>query len=319
MNYRIYNWTEQLFGDALLKHLEITKHTVQLSTYNGYIKYANRIADWFNEREIMVNEICPEIIEDYYQYIRSNRVSENTVKHYHVLIHKFCKFLYNRGYIVSNPAEKVDKPRPKKYVANYYNEEQAALLLSIVKEKYMDYLVPIELALVYGLRRSEVCGLQWQCVDLKKRTIYINGKVVSVKKNENNDCIEYSHDLKSESSRRRLPISKDFSEYLSTLKNINTRPSDFVFTLDNGKPVQPENLTKMFNKIIQDNNLPHIRFHDLRHSCATILINEDVPVKFVQAWLGHSCYSTTADIYSHVYEKSKDSCINTMCKVLENR
>lgn len=316
MKYSKYDWRNSLFGVALEHYLELTKHTIQQTTYDGYVKYTKRIAEWFNEREIFVHEICPEMIEDYYQHIRSqSKVSENTVRHYHVIIYKFCKWLYNRDYIQSNPADKIDKPKAKKYNANYYNEEQAYELLDIVKNKYPDFYVAIQLALIYGLRRSEVCGLQWSCVDLKNNVIHINAKMVITKKQDGKRLL-HSQELKSESSRRSLPISKDFADYLKSLKTSNTKPTDFVFTVDNGKPVEPDYLTHHFGLIIKNNNLAPIRFHDLRHSCATILINNDVSIKFVQEWLGHSCYSTTADIYSHVYEKSKIACISTMDKVL---
>lgn len=311
-------WVNSLFGDALLEYIEYTKNTVQASTYDSYIKYGTKIAFYFNKTHIYVHEISPNDIEDYYNYLRNkSRIKENTVRHYHVLIYKFCKWLYKRGYRDDNPADKIDKPKVQPYRANYYTEEQAHALIITVKNNYPKWLPAIILALEFGLRRSELCAVRFKDINLESNILSVNGKIVKIKKEKGKPTYLYSNELKSESSRRVLPFGETFATYIKSLITPYTKPDDFVFSLDGqGGFVLPDRITYQFNKMLKDCNLPHIRFHDLRHSCASILINNDISMRTVQDWLGHSSYNTTANLYSHVYYKSKVKCLNTLEKVI---
>lgn len=312
----IYDWSHQLYGEALLKFIENTKYSLQPTSYDSYMKYGTRIAEYFNKYNIHTNELTPEIIEEYYNYIRrQSNVCENTVRHYHVLIYKFCKWLYNRGYREDNPADRIDKPKVAPYRAHYYSAEQSKNLIIFVKQRYPDYLTAILLALQFGLRRSEVCGLRFGDVDFSMNTLTVNGKIVKTKGNEKGKPqYVYSETLKSSSSNRTLPFGEAFAEYLKTLMTPDTKPDDYVFTIGNNDFVKPDRITYTFRKMLSECNLPHIRFHDLRHSCASILINNDISMKIVQEWLGHSSFTTTANLYGHVYYKSKIRCLETLEK-----
>lgn len=118
----IYDWSTQLFGKYLLKYIEQTRYSVQPTSYDSYIRYGTKIAMYFNKHNIHTNELTPEIIEDYYNYVREqSQVTENTVRHYHVLIFKFCKWLYKRGYRDDNPADRIDKPKVVPYTKHIIN------------------------------------------------------------------------------------------------------------------------------------------------------------------------------------------------------
>lgn len=309
-----YNWSEQLFGEALLKYIEKTRYSVQPTSYDSYIKYGTKIAEYFNYHNIYINEVTPDIIESYYNYVREQSpITENTVRHYHVLIFKFCKWLYKKGYRNDNPADRIDKPKVVPYKARYYSDKQAKNLIICVKERYPEYLTAILLALQFGLRRSEICGLKFSDIDFVTNTLTVNGKIVRAKGGENGKSYYiYSMKLKSSSSNRTLPFGEQFAEYLKSLITEETQPNDFVFTLDGKDFVKPDRITHNFNKILKECDLPHIRFHDLRHSCASILINNDISMKIVQDWLGHSSFATTANLYSHVYYRSKLRCFDTL-------
>lgn len=311
-----YNWSFELFGKSLVKYIQRTKHTVQPTSYDSYMKYGIKIAEYFDMYCIHTNELTPEMIEDYYNYIREKSpVTENTVRHYHVLIYKFCRWLYKRGYRIDNPADKIDKPKAEKYKAHYYSEEDAKKLIYCVKNKYPQYLTAILLALQFGLRRSEVCALKFSDIDFTTNTLTVNGKIVKTKGNERGKPIYiYSLKLKSSSSNRTLPFGENFSNYLKSLITKDTQPDDFVFTIGCKSFVKPDRLTYNFKNILKQCNLPQIRFHDLRHSCASILINNDISMKIVQEWLGHSSFATTANLYGHVYYKSKLRCLDTLEK-----
>ena len=313
MDLLLYQWENELFGDALMRYLDFTKPSLQQTTYDSYKKYSEKISDWFNTRNILVKDISPEIIEEYYDYLRlTSRISENTVRHYHVIIYKFCKWLYKRSYLKENPADKIiSKPKAKKYYAKFYTAEEAKKLLSVVSEQYPKYFIAILLAVSYGLRRSEICALQWQDIDFKNEMLHVRKKLVKVYEN-GKAVLLLSDQLKSESCRRNLPLSSSTLEVLNNLHTQKTEKTDFVFSLKNGEAVNPDTLTTVFKRMLRKNELPEIRFHDLRHSCASILINNDVPLKFIQEWLGHSTYNITANIYAHVQESSKKLCTTTM-------
>lgn len=184
-------------------------------------------------------------------------------------------------------------------------------MIICVKQRYPEYLTAVLLALQFGLRRSEVCGLKFSDIDFTTNTLTVNGKIVKTKGGEKGKPhYIYSLKLKSSSSNRTLPFGEQFAEYLKSLIKEETQPDDFVFTIGSKDFVRPDRITYNFNKILKECNLPHIRFHDLRHSCASILINNNISMKIVQEWLGHSSFATTAN----VYYKSKLRCLDTLEK-----
>lgn len=169
-----------------------------------------------------------------------------------------------------------------------------------------------KMAGLYGFRRSELLGLRWQAIDFEKGTISINNKLLVV-----NDEIIVSDILKTKASERTLPLLPEIEELLVAQKErisenrmfygnmYNTDYSDYVFVHEDGKIVYPNYLSKAFSNALKKNNIKHMRFHDLRHSCASIMLANGVPMKYIQDWLGHSNFATTADIYSHTNFDSK--------------
>lgn len=308
-----FDWQNAEFETAFLKWLESTKHTLQKSTYDGYYRYALRIVKYFSC--IKIKDIVPTMIEDYYNYLRKNsKISENTIRHYHAIIYKFFKYTYYRGITKDNPADKIEKPKIKKYNSSFYTVEQSKKLLACV---YNTSIMPaVVLALMFGMRRSEICGLRFCDIDFKNNLIYIKNKVVKININNKKELF-FSDELKSHSSKRVLPMKSNIKLYFLELYK-NKKDTDFVYSRGDKKqgPADPDTLSRKFADILKKNNLPKIRFHELRHSCASILINNGVPIKFVQDWLGHSSYQTTADIYGHLYNESKFVCSDLLNNVL---
>lgn len=162
----------------------------------------------------------------------------------------------------------------------------------------------VYIAAHYGLRRSEVLGLKWDCINFEEKTISIKevrvkyGKEVVVKK------------PKSESSQRTLPLMEKIEDYLKLLKKQRKKnkllygkdyiDSGLVCCWPDGNPMKTEYLNHKFKDILAKNGLPHIRFHDLRHSTASYLVKHGVSLKEVQVWLGHSTLNITANTYTHI-------------------
>ena len=169
----------------------------------------------------------------------------------------------------------------------------------------------VKLAAYYGLRRSEVLGLKWDAINLEQKTISIKHKVIE--ETVDGKSVAVGEDvLKTKSSFRTLPLlpsveklllaEKEKQEmYRKLFRRSYCRDYLGYICLDQaGKLMRPNYVTEHFSWILEKNGLKKIRFHDLRHSCASLLLTNGISMKQIQIWLGHSTFSTTADIYSHL-------------------
>lgn len=147
------------------------------------------------------------------------------------------------------------------------------------------------LATYYGLRRGEVLGIRWEDIDFEQREIRIRQQV-----RRTNGQLEVGP-LKTKSSRRNLPLL--FAVQDALLEQANSRSTDLIFTTANGQPVEPHNFTRSFQRICRQQGIRRIRFHDLRHTAATLLKDCGVPDRDIQLILGHSTITTTQQIYQH--------------------
>lgn len=190
----------------------------------------------------------------------------------------------------------------------YYDADTVARLLEASRGDVLEAV--IFLTATYGFRRSEVLGLEWSAIDFIKNTISVFKTAVIT----TNGTL-YQERTKNKTSRRVLPMSPEIREYLLKLYNHQQQmkelfgntyiANDLICKRDNGDPIKPDFVSRHFVEILKANNLPQIRFHDLRHSAATILINMGYTMKEVSEWLGHSDISTTMNIYAHVLDKTK--------------
>ncbi|MCL2605625.1 MAG: site-specific integrase, partial [Defluviitaleaceae bacterium] len=187
--------------------------------------------------------------------------------------------------------------------------------------------VPVFIAAYFGLRRSEVIGLRWSAIDLTNGSLTVCQKVVRLThegKREN-----YITDtLKTESSYRILPLDKKLITMFTTIKkqqedNRNLCGDsycvdylDYVCVNVMGGLINPETMSRYFSKKIRENGMKVIRFHDLRHSCASLLLSLGYAMKEIQDWLGHANYKTTADLYSHVDPRNKGKMIRGLTSAL---
>ena len=203
-----------------------------------------------------------------------NHVTANTVKHRHANIHKAFAYAYKTDLIQSNPADKVELPKIEKYSGQFYNQKQIENLIRVVKGD------PIEFGVItasfYGLRRSEVLGLKWDAIDFENKTITIRHTVHEVTI-DGKTRIVASDTTKTKSSYRSLPLVKPFEEILLKMKREQEENKrlcgrcycqdylDYIYVNQIGEIVKPGFVTAHFSAVLKANNLPHIRFHDLRH------------------------------------------------------
>lgn len=315
-----------LFTDFLLKWLRVAKSTVKLTTYASYEMMATRIIiPYFETLNIKLKELTTEDIQDFYS-AQLERVSANTVIHYHAVIHRALKYAVKIKTIQSNPAVNVERPRKEKFIGSFYDKKEINTLFDIIQGHPLE--VAIKLAAFYGLRREEIIGLKWTAIDFENNTLTIQHTVTEC--NLDGKHIEVASDTaKTDSSLRTMPLVINFREMLLAKKEKQEHYRklcgrsyckeylDYIFVNEMGERWKPRYLSDGFKRILEQNGLRRIRFHDLRHTCASLLLANNVPMKKIQEWLGHSDFSTTANIYAHLDYQSKISSAEAMLTGLD--
>ena len=315
-----------LFTDFLLKWLRVAKSTVKLTTYASYEMMATKIIiPYFQTLNIKLKELTTEDIQDFYS-TQLERVSANTVIHYHAVIHRALKYAVKIKTIQSNPAVNVERPRKEKFIGSFYDKKEINTLFDIIQGHPLE--VAIKLAAFYGLRREEIIGLKWTAIDFENNTLTIQHTVTEC--NLDGKHIEVASDTaKTDSSLRTMPLVTNFRAMLLAKKEKQEHYRklcgrsyckeylDYIFVNEMGERWKPRYLSDGFKRILEQNGLRRIRFHDLRHTCASLLLANNVPMKKIQEWLGHSDFSTTANIYAHLDYQSKISSAEAMLTGLD--
>lgn len=303
-----------LFADFMEQWLEIVKSTVSIPTYSSYVNAVKSIiAPYFRKKKILLRDLQAHDIQMFYQE-QLQRVKASSVIHYHANIHKALKYAVKNDMIPSNPADKVERPKQDKFYGNFYDRDELNKLFEAVTGTKLE--LPVLLGAFYGLRRSEIVGLKWSAIDFEQNTITISHTVTSC--NLDGKCVIVAKDTtKTKSSRRTLPLVPYFHEKLLAVKaqqernqklcgrSYNREFLEYICVDDIGDRFKPNYITSQFPRLLERNGFRKIRFHDLRHSCASLLLASGVPMKHIQEWLGHSDFSTTANIYAHLDYSSK--------------
>lgn len=322
--------TSPLFCDFLLEWLEMTKNSIEITTYGGYEYTVKRgIIPYFEPKKLTLKDLekNPKVIQDYYQYeIQERKLSTNTVIHRHANIRKCLQYAYQIGLINSNPADRIERPKKNTFTGSAYNEDELQNLFRLFQGDPLEFAVIA--ASFYGLRRSEVVGLKWSSIDFDAGTITIrhtvtqatvNGKFITVAKDR----------AKNKSSLRTLPLVAPFKELLLRIKEEQADQRricgqsycmdylEYIYLDPVGKLIRPDFVTQHFSLMLEKKGCRKIRFHDLRHSCASLLFSHGVSLKEIQEWLGHSNISTTANIYTHMDFNKKISSANAIIGILD--
>ena len=317
--------SDMLFADYMELWLEIIRSSVEKTTFSSYTQMVKgKIAPYFRNTGLTLDGIQAKHIQSFYLH-ELKTVSPGTVIHYHANIHKALKYAVKMDLIPFNPADKVERPKKQRYIADYYRQEELERLLEASKDH--PYSLLIQMTAFYGLRRGEVVGLKWDAIDFEQGTISVKRTVTSTIIDGKYQEFE-QQSAKTKSSLRTLPLIGSFREYFMQVKEAqelnkqvcgncyNHEYDGFVFVDELGERMRVEYLTNAFPKFLESHGLRRMRFHDLRHSCASLLLANGVPLKHIQEWLGHSDIGTTANIYSHLDYKSKITSANVMDNIL---
>ena len=303
-----------LFADYMEKWLDIIKSSVAVPTFASYSTTVKKIvAPYFREKEVTLKNLTAKDIQEFY-LSELERVSPSSVIHYHANIHKALKYAVKIDLIDVNPADKVERPKKDRYVGSFYDADEVNALFEAAKGTKLE--LPILFGAFYGLRRSEAIGLKWDAIDFDQNTITIRHTVTSCDL-DGKRVLVASDTTKTKSSMRTLPLVPFMRERLLALKEEQKENRrlcgrsyikdylDYVCVNEIGDLIKPHYVTTAFPDLLKANGMRHIRYHDLRHSCASLLLANGVPMKQIQEWLGHSDFSTTANIYAHLDYSSK--------------
>jgi Site-specific recombinase XerD len=315
-----------LFSEYMKYWLGVIKADVEETTYAGYDRNVRRIiVPYFEERQILLSDLQPIDIQNFYINCRKERgVSNNTVIHYHSNLSKALKYAAKMNMIKSNPMLQVERPKPKTHIGQYYTLAEIENLISLVQGDPIEF--PVLMAAFYGLRRSEIIGLRWKAVDFENNLITIEHTVVQTDIDGATAIVKKDR-AKNKSSYRSLPLvpqykallvqMKEYQEECKMLCGHSYTDSDYIYVNDIGQLYKPDYVTGHFRYFLKSHGLRKITFHELRHSCASLLLKSGVSMKDIQAWLGHSTYNTTANIYAHLDSSSKNQTGSVMASKLD--
>lgn len=296
---------------------EIHKPTLQPNTYNGYfVNIKNHIVP--NIGEIPLIKLNRNDIMKFYNKLIENGLSATTVKYVHSVLRKALKEAVLSDLILKNPCDGITLPKQKKYHAAILNADQIRILL----DKCIGSSVELEvlLALSLGLRRGETLGLKFDDFDFTNKTVHIQQQVTTVKdttksKRMPSETVWGLKDLKTNESNRTVYVPQSVLDAVQNRKlQVEQAKKKFgdqyvdyglVCCKENGMYESPQSVYVRFKKLLKQAGLPDVRFHDLRHSYATALLDLDVPLKVISKILGHSSINITADVYCDVLEKKK--------------
>lgn len=220
-----------------------------------------------------------------------------------------------------NPNNKVPRPRIEKYEPKFYDVEQVQTLLRCLENEPLKTQALILLALDTGARRGEITGLNWEDIDFEKAYITINKTTQLL----NGKIIEKSP--KTKSSIRKVPITLGTVEILKRyrtelkqkelLLGSKWEKTNKVFTGEFGGPMYPQTPSDIFRALLNKYNLPKIKFHELRHTSVSLLINAGIQTQLISKRVGHSSISTTSNIYAHIFNSSEKQVAETMGNLLK--
>lgn len=254
--------------------LEIIRGSVEKTTFSSYTQMVKKkIAPYFRDTGLTLGGIQAKHIQSFYLH-ELKSVSASTVIHEHANIHKALKYAVKMDLIPFNPADKVERPKKQKYIADYYRLDELGKLFDVTKDH--PYSLLIQMTAFYGLRRSEALGLKWDAIDFERNTITIR-HIVTEAEVDGKSVIISEDRAKTKSSLRSLPSVGHFREKLLELKEqqkenrrvcgncYNCEYDGYIFVDAMGTIFNPNAVTENFSKILKRNGLRHIRFHCSDH------------------------------------------------------
>lgn len=320
------------FYQYVVNYLNSHSKDYKLGAYDSYMGIANaKLKNFFYDmHQYTLKEVDSDILNEFFEYCGSVGLKGTTMKRYKSLISKPLQKAYKDRIIPENPLDFIDEISVEEFECDPLDFNESVVLAEKLNDKYDPVNIVIQLALFFGMRRSEVLGLRWSSIDFENRNIFINRSIIESKteilphdkrykdviwqKKVDNVFIVFQRTVKNKTSRRKLPI---YSDYLFELlqkqkqmvetnkaifgKGYDKRFEEFVCVHPNGTIIRPNYVSEHFSVMLKKMGIKKVRFHDMRHTFATHMIQlGKVSLALVQQWLGHATIDTTIRFYGHL-------------------
>ena len=310
--YTVGEWMEVWFQDYAKIKVRPSSH----QTYQGYIQ--NHIRP--NIGDIPLEKLTSLDLQKLYKKLlaqgRVDRLeakgqpkglSAKTVRNIHQILSSALKLAQEQRLILTNPAEGCALPRVEHQEMKTLTTVQLASFFREARESGVFELYYLELAT--GLRRGELLGLKWEDIDLERGDLRVRRQVSRI----NGEVVEAP--LKTKNAYRTLPLAEDTVSVLKEQRR-KVGNSPWVFPSPNGGPISPDSVLHMLHRVLKRAGLPKVRFHDLRHTFATLALQNGVDVKTVSGMLGHFSAGFTLDTYAHITSAAQRQAAKTMENIL---
>jgi len=295
----------------------IAKGRVRAQTYKGYevnvrVHLKPALGHW------PIDGIEPIHVQDLIEAKRRDGLAPKSIRYMHGILRNALNQAVRWNYIQRNPAALVDGPRVAQQEIQPFSREEAQKFLEAIKGDRLEALYAV--ALTMGLRQGEALGLRWRDVDLDMGYIRLSRQLQRI--NHKYELVE----LKTARSRRALAVPAAMVGRLREHKirqdqereraALRWHDTDLVFCRSNGYPLSGSVITHQFQELLSRAGIARRRFHDLRHSCATLLLAQGVSARVVMDVLGHSQISLTLNTYTHVLPELKREAADRMNELL---
>lgn len=273
--------------------------------YAGYCDSVSAIAPYFRKTGVTLGNLQAADIQLFYSK-QLERVKATTVIHYHAIVRLAVTYARKMGFIRENPMDMVEKPQKNVFVGQFYDKDELNAVIKAAKGTNLE--LPVLFGGFYGLRRSEIVGLRWSAFDFSNDVFYINHTVTTPKVDGVKKIIAKDR-AKNKSSLRALPLAPPVKEKLLEVKtqqeayrrkfkrSYNKQWLQYILVDEMGGLILPDYITAAWARLLNNNGFRKIRFHDLRHTCASLLLNNGrargVTLKHIQEWLGHGVHKNT--------------------------
>lgn len=304
---------DPIFAEYVQKWIEKKSFSLKANSVKSYQDYADvHILPELGQLKVRLMTL--KDLQNYYTK-KLKLLSVTSLRKQHCVISGALLDAVRDGIIPVNFADYVEFPKAAKFEGKAYTVEQVAELLEAVETEGEPIRAAVTLAVCYGLRRSEICGLRWSDIDFDAGKLYVRNTIV-----QNGTLKIEAERTKTAKSRRTIDLIASTVPYLTRLKQRQVQSGiqlDKVCVWPDGKEVRPDYITHATKKVMAKYGLEHIRVHDLRHTAGTLLSTR-ATMKQVQEFLGHEDISTTANTYVHLLDEDRKATSSIMDSILKN-
>ena len=311
-NIKFQDFAERWFKGYAADHL-------RRRTYSEYRKATKRIYAALGH--IRLNRLQPHHLLEFYKQLEQPGVNQRTggglspksILHYHTIISSILERAVKWQIIRDNPCHRIDPPKVPKHDISCLNDEQAVQFLDALDREPLEDRTLFTLALYTGMRRGELLGLEWEDIDF-------DSGIISIRRTSQyaSDIGVFTDTTKTEQSKRSIKIPQSILQLLKAYKAAQTeqrlrigdrwaeewKEHPRLFTNQDGRPMSTSTPLNRIKRILQRAGLPQVSLHSLRHTSATLLIEQGVSARTVAGRLGHSQTSTTLNIYAHQFQSA---------------